>query len=321
MAELGQLILSTLVYFDIFDYPLTLVEIHNLLLDLNGSQSPVKLDEVRNTLDRSRFLEKRICRKSGFFYLRGRDKILSSRHQRYIIAKRKFDYARKILDMLKHIPFTRAIFVCNSLAINNTKKTSDIDLIIVAKKHGVWLARLFSLILLSIMRIRPAFNEAGRPVHKNMKDKICLSVFVDEDHLDFSSLRMGKRDVDFMYWVSNFYPVYDERGLYRTFWNINQEWLKKSLVNSSPCVAHPNRVIHAQTFIRALAEFLLRPFSVFAAIAQKAKFPKQIKELINQDTRVIIKDGLLKFHVNDKRMEHLEMFVRRYESAVKALKP
>jgi len=344
-AHLEKSILATLVYFDIFDYPLTLVEIHRLLLNLSSQQKQILkqvsstsadrqddeiqhdgLNEVRNALGHSQILQKNVHFKNGYFYsassadkLRGGDKILNIRHERYIVAKRKFDCARRILNIIAKIPFVRAIFVCNSLAYNNTKKKSDIDLIIVAKKHGVWWARLFCVLLLSIMRVRPTFAKAtaDKPGYKNMKDKICLSVFVDEDHLDFSNLRMSKRDIDFMYWVSNFYPIYDADGIYIKFWEINSKWLNNNLVNARSCAPHPSRVIRSRPFIRIFMEFVLRPFSIFAEFAQKAKFPKQIRELKNLDTRVRVEDGLLKFHVNDRRMEHLEMFVRRYESIIK----
>ena len=127
---------------------------------------------------------------------------------------------------------------------------------------------------------------------------------------------MFKRDIDFMYWVANFYPIYDSQGLYKKFYEANEYWLQKNLINIKPIIPHPNRVTIAQPFIRSLIEFLLGPFSILASIIQRAKFPKQIKELINQDTRVRVDNGLLKFHVNDRRIEHLEMFIKKYEKVV-----
>ena len=307
-TQLEKSILSTIIYFDIFDYALTLVEIHRLLLDLSeaSEEKDIKLNEVRSSLENAQFLKDKILHKNGFFYLRGRDKILKTRQERYKIAKQKFDNAYEVLGILKRVPFVRAIFACNSIAYNNTKQSSDIDLIIITKSGGTWWARLFSLLILSVMRIRPG--------NKNIKDKICLSVFVDEDHLDFSNLRMGKRDIDFMYWTANFYPLYDSSGLYKRFWSINKTWINQNLVNANACIRHPNRAIKAKPFARLILEIILRPFGFVARAIQKAKFPAQIRELVNQDTRVRVENGLLKFHVNDNRIDHLEKFIKKYEA-------
>ena len=311
LQQLEKSILGAIVYFDIFDYPLTLIEIYRFLLNLSDSSDrpDASLNDVRNSLEHAQILKEKVHFKNGFFYLKGRSRILNIRHERYIIAKQKFDNALEVLDILKRVPFVRAIFVCNSLACNNARKDSDIDLIVIAKRNGIWWARLFCLLLLSVMGVRPGY--------KNIKDKICLSVFVDENNLDFSGLRMGKRDIDFMYWVSNFYPVYDSFGLYRQFYAANKEWLQKNLVNIQQCAPHPERVVKAKPLARVVLEIILRPFSTLASAIQKAKFPSQIRDIMNQDTRVRVEPGLLKFHVNDRRIEHLEKFVKKYERVMK----
>jgi len=307
-SQLEKSILAAVAYFDIFDYPLTLIEIHRFVLNLSGSFEGASLFEARDCLERSQFLKDKIHFKNGFFYLRGSDKIIKIRHERYIIAKQKFDRAREIISMLARAPFVRAIFVCNSLAFNNAKKESDIDLVIITKKGGVWLSRLFCLLLLSMMRIRPGY--------KNTRNKICLSMFMDENHLDFSHLKMGKRDIDFMYWVLNFYALYDSRGLYKKFWNANKDWLKQNMPNASLAYTHSHRYIKAKPRLRVIVEYVLRPFSIIAESIQRAKFPSRIRDIMNQDTRVRVEDGLLKFHVNDKRLEHLEAFVKKYEKVM-----
>jgi hypothetical protein len=68
--------------------------------------------------------------------------------------------------------------------------------------------------------------------------------------------------------------------------------------------------------VRVVLEIVLLPFSKIVENFQKAKFPNAIKELVNTDTRVVVSDGILKFHVNDRRIEHLEEFIKKYESAL-----
>ena len=308
-TALEKSILATLVYFDIFDYPLTLVEAHKFALSFSDNKSDFSLSDARNILEHSEILSKNVRFKDGFFYLRSKEKNLGLRHERSIIAKKKFDSIMEIINMLKRMPFVRAIFACNSLSFNNARKESDIDLVIISRRGGAWWARMFCLLMISFLRRRPG--------QKSAKDKVCLSVFVDEDHLDFSRMRMGKRDIDFSYWVCCFYPLCDSAGLYKKFWRINQEWLLCHLSNALACAPHKNRVMSAKPFLRLLAEFILLPFGRISEAMQKAKLPKNIRDIMNQDTRVMVEDGLLKFHVNDRRIEHLEAFVEKYESIVK----
>jgi hypothetical protein len=311
MAQnLEKSILATLVYFDVFDYPLTLVEIQRLMLRLRENNDSVEytLTEIQKVLDESILLEKAIRFKNGFFYLRGRENVLAERHNRYIFAKRKYDKAMEVVNVLSRIPFVRAIFVCNSLAIQNTTEKSDIDLVIITKRGGVWWARLLSLLYLSLNKLRPG--------QESTSDKICLSIFLDEDHLNLAELKMGKNDFDFSYWAANFYPIYDAGEYYSQFWQANKNWLKENLPQSQSTIPHSSLTERHKPTVRVVLEIVLLPFSKIVENFQKAKFPNAIKELVNTDTRVVVSDGILKFHVNDRRIEHLEEFIKKYESAL-----
>ncbi|MDZ4221417.1 MAG: hypothetical protein U1C18_00920, partial [Patescibacteria group bacterium] len=175
-----------------------------------------------------------------------------------------------------------------------------------AKGGGIWWARLFCLAALSWL--------SRRPGQSGSKPKICLSFFVDEARFDVSDLRMGDRDIDFAYWIANFYPVYDAGNFYSRFWAANQHWLSRILPNAGPVVPHPSRVVAHGIISGQATEFLLAPFWRGARAIQEKKFPHAIRQLKNRDTRVRVEDGLLKFHVNDRRVAHMEAFVARYEA-------
>jgi len=299
------------VYYDIFDYPLTLVEIHRNLLRIKPQQScdlkTYNLCDIKDSM-LGIALKDKIREKDGFFFLCGRDRIVKIRLTRYVLAKNKYDKAKKIVHLLSHVPFVRAILACNSISYNNTKDSSDIDLVIITKKGGVWWARVFCLMILSLFNLRP---KAGK--HKN---KFCLSFFIDEDHLNLKNLRIADKDIDFVNWVTNFYPLYDYNLYYNKFWKENYSWIKRYLPYSKQVIPHNTRIIKRHSFFKKILEFLLFPFTFLARNFQKQYFPYSIRKLINCDTRVRVEEGLLKFHVNDRRLEHLEEFVKRYERAI-----
>ena len=303
-SQLEKSILATVAYFDVFDYPLTLLELRRMLLGRHDVQHT--LEDIQDVLAQSPLLSKAVREKNGFLYARGREENVRERRTRFLVSREKFERSRFALRLLSRMPFVRGLFVCNSLALENATPKSDVDVAVVAKTGGAWWARLFCLLLLSALRRRP-----GQPGNK---PKICLSFFVDEAHLDAAALRMSENDIDFAYWVANFYPVYDAGNCYERFWAANQPWLLNVLPNARPIIPHPSRVMRHKPFFRMAGELLLAPLGACARAIQEKKFPAAIRELANRDTRVRVEEGVLKFHVNDRRIAHMELFVTRYES-------
>ncbi|MBI4122382.1 MAG: hypothetical protein HY462_00110 [Parcubacteria group bacterium] len=307
--QLDQAILSTLVYFDIFDFPLTFLELHRFLLNRGGSHW--SLHDVRTALAESEVLGRAVRERDGFYFLRGRDVILGIRAERYVLAKAKYSRALGVGRVLSRLPFVRGIFVCNSLAYANASYESDIDLVISAKRGGVWWARLFCLSVLHALHLRP--GQGG------YRDKLCITTFIDDAHAAMGDWRMIAHDVDFTYWAANFYPLYDAGEHYAKFWAANADWLSEFLPNARPTFPNQSRTVRLSAVhpARALLEWALAPFSGIAEWVQRKRFPEAIRTLLNRDTRVRVEEGRLKFHVRDARMAHAEQFVKRFSAVTR----
>lgn len=311
---LEQLIIGAIVYFDIFEYPLTLLELHRFLLCQNSGEvnREYSLNEVRQALsgssDRPRpvttdgWQDKIVCQ-YGFYCLAGRGEIIQTRKRRYIFAKHKYDRTRWVSKILSRWPFIRMIAVCNSLAYDNAREESDIDLFVITSARGVWWARFFSLLILQILRLRP--GQGG------IKDKICLSFFIDEDNLNLRDLQVGRGDYYLPYWLSTLYPLYDAGGFYVQFLLANN-WVLNFLPQARPITSHRIRAIPDKSSVKYLLEALLAPFTSIVKFIQTRAFPPEIYKLINRDSRVRVGDGILKFHTNDRREQYMEEFERRY---------
>ena len=74
------------------------------------------------------------------------------------------------LRFLRVVPFARAIAVTGSVAMQNARPMSDLDLLIIAQKGRIWTARIVALLILEIL---------GRRREKS-KEKICLNFFATE---------------------------------------------------------------------------------------------------------------------------------------------
>jgi|GEM_PF-1311035 len=300
-------VFSAIVYFDIFDFPLTLIELYEYALDFSEKTSKDSMDlySFFDFIQKDEWLSKRIKNKNGFYYLRGRDSVLKTRRERYRFSKIKFESALFWVKIISKIPFARALFLSNSTAVFNAKEESDIDLVVITSKGGAWWARFLILSLLSVFKARPG--------NKSTRNKICISVFAEEGLLDFSKYKIGRHDIDYVYWACDFYPIWDSKRIYDSFWDQNSKWIFKNLPFSEKKIPHPSFFVKNKIKNFKIFECLLVRFSKIVEIFQRAKFPKQIKEMANKDTRVRVENGFLKFHVNDKRMEHLQKFVKRYE--------
>ncbi|QQS21341.1 MAG: hypothetical protein IPL87_02390 [Candidatus Moraniibacteriota bacterium] len=106
MIPLHRMILETVVYYDVFDYPLTEFEVWQLLIASDGdgemSAAP-SLREVGETLDGS-FLSKRLSRSHGFVFVRGRERLVFDRIQKGKRADRDIRRAKRVARVFSALP-------------------------------------------------------------------------------------------------------------------------------------------------------------------------------------------------------------------------
>ncbi len=225
------------------------------------------------------------------------------------------------------------IAVGNYIPADNTKKNSDIDFFIITKKGRIWLARFFCATISKIL--------GWRPTEKNKKDKICLTFFISEDNLNLKSIALDQ-DIYFYYWIATLYPLYNKDEIYEKFIKAN-DWIKRYLPNLDSSViarndigatkqSRNNSVIARKSLSRRMAGkqsqgLQNKPRDCFSRqggiamtldflenLAKKFQFkimPKNLKQLANKNTYVIINDKILKFHDQDRREEYRNRFLER----------
>jgi len=146
MNELEKSILKTLIYFDIFNYPLTSLEICNFLIDYS-----CKLKDVVRELENSENIKRYTESKNGFYFLKGRKHILENRKVNRVNSQKKIKIALKKAQFIRYIPFVKCVCLSGSIPHFNTQKDSDIDLFIIVKKDYLWFSRFFVTIVAHIL--------------------------------------------------------------------------------------------------------------------------------------------------------------------------
>ncbi len=302
-------ILFTTTYFDAFSFPLTEAELWENLFAYSS-------DTIRTyaffleTLTRMTSA-RTLSRTRGMVHVPGREDIVWTRHDREVIAERKYARALRFAHAFSLVPFVRMVAVSNTLAYANASERSDIDFFIIARDGWLWMVRLLCVGYSALCRARLG-ERRGR------HDPICLSYFVSDRALSLERTALpnenGMSDVHLCTWLRHVVPLYDEGGVFNAFMREN-EWADRGYAHPSIARVHWRRTVSLSLGERALKCFFYRamlPFrracEAMARTAQMRMLPMPMRTLANRGTSVIIDDSMLKFHQNDRREEIRKCF-------------
>lgn len=162
-SEISQAVIDTLLYSDVFDFPLTAREVYRYL-----SGKLAAYDQVCQALR----TDPRIHQKDKFFTLAGREELVSLRQGReqrsQVLLPSAIAYGRRIGTL----PFVRMVALTGSLAVRNVSEYEDFDYMLVTQPGRLWTARAFVLLFGRFTRL------AGHT--------ICPNVIVGENSLAWS---------------------------------------------------------------------------------------------------------------------------------------
>jgi len=174
-TPLDLAILKTIVYFDLFNYPVTLSEIHHYLSEIRAT-----IKNVQTALRESPFLQERIARAFPFYYLKNRQNLVSIRLKRQEYCQKKWPNATKIARLLSHLPFVRMVALTGSFVMENADETGDIDFYIVTDTRCVWFLRFVISYLCRVIsrfgtRLCPNYFTSVRSLDFFSEHSLCLA--------------------------------------------------------------------------------------------------------------------------------------------------
>lgn len=189
----------SLVYHDLFSYPLKEEEL--IFWGIGEEARP------------AHFAEKT----GGFWHLPEKKNIVLSRIAKQDVNKTKLNIARKAVKILSFVPSIKLVGVSGALSMENAKKEDDIDLFILTSVDTLWITRLLSLFFLKVFGI-----PVRRFGEKDIKNKLCLNLWVDERNLSL----LPRRDIYTAHEILQIKVLYDEKGAYRKFLTANS-WVRE----------------------------------------------------------------------------------------------
>lgn len=166
-AELSLLskdIVRTLIYFDIFDYPLLKKELIKNCSIPGAKEKDLDL-ELQNLVING------MVKKIEKFYLIGENKLIERRLKGNLLAEKRLHTAKKISRFISHFPFVKCICLSGSISKGYMDKNSDIDYFIVTTPGRLWLCRTLLIFFKKIFLF-------------NSRKYFCLNYFIDTNHLE-----------------------------------------------------------------------------------------------------------------------------------------
>ena len=139
-------IARSVVYASLFDYPLTLEQLHYALIESDQTRP-----EILAVYEGSELLHDIVEYRDGFFFPRGRDDLIEERRRREARSDRFLEQHRLVLRLICALPFTRLVALSGSIAHRNLEPNGDLDLFIVTRGPRVWTVTVMLLVLTRLL--------------------------------------------------------------------------------------------------------------------------------------------------------------------------
>lgn len=233
LTTLNGYVIRTLLYYDIFNYPLKGSEVFRFL----GVNSVTEKDVVHSldTLADQQY----VFRFGEYYSVQPLESNVKRRLKGNSEAERYLKIAKKKARLIARFPFVRAVMASGSLSKGYMDETSDLDFFIVTKPGRLWVTRMLLVMYKRIF----LFNS-----HKYF----CVNYFVDHDHLEIEEKNIftatelatliplyGKEYYEDLQrsnpWLKNIFPNYRPRSVEdipSSKRNLLKKLLEKMLNNS-----------------------------------------------------------------------------------------
>ncbi len=291
MPELEDAILRTVLYADVFDFPLTVEEIQHFLI----SDTATRLKEIEHTLNTSQRLNAAFVRAHGYIVCRDREANIARRIEREQIVRQLWPLAMRYGVWLARLPFVRMVALTGALAVHNPAALDDdLDYLLVTRVGRVWLARAFAVLLVRLVRLRGVV--------------ICPNFVLAEN-----ALTQNRQDLFLAHEVTQMVPVYGHT-LYMQMRDQNA-WVSAQLPNAQEAFyAEPERSVgRGWAAVKGLLESLLggRPGNALEQWEYRRKLRRFAPETQTPQSDARLDSTQVKGHFNDHGQRILAQYHKR----------
>lgn len=276
--QLRKNILQTLIYSDIFRFPLTKDEIWKYLIGKSVS---------KRLFQRQLYLLPESYHTNEWFHLPEKEDYIRDRKEKFAWNNEKIKRAKFFSNVLSIIPTIAFIGISGSVAAYNANKEDDIDLFFITFKNTLWLTRLSIVAMLAILKVGRRKNE------KKIADKICTNFFIDEENLEIMD-----KNIYSAHEVALLKPLFQRDDMYSKFITSNF-WVKDIL---------PNSIKNSK---KSMFPYIIKYLFVLLYPLEKLSYYFQIKYMKQEKTTVNIGQGIAFFYPLDFGNKIMRIFERK----------
>ena len=227
LSDAARNILSVILYFDIFDYPLTAPEIidrSSLVSKTEGFKEIYALTEMGF-----------IYRYGDYYSIQNNMALVNRRIKANLLAKKYMIKARRISSMIGFFPFVKSVMLSGSISKMYMDENSDIDYFIITDPNRLWIARFFFVLF-------------HKTVFLNSTKLFCYNYMIASDNLAIS-----KRNNYTAAEIVTLIPTYGSKG-YHDFLKANS-WVRDFFPNFPIPVSE--NIKEGRSWIKRLLEKML----------------------------------------------------------------
>lgn len=142
-------VVRSVLYASLFDYPLTLAELRQTLIE--SIQTP---SAIVAAFERNAALRALVEQQDGYFFPAGQGHLVAERRRRETHSRRFLDRHRRFLSLVTAMPYVGLVALSGSVAHLNVEGDGDLDLFIVTKGRHVWSVTVALILLAKVMGVR-----------------------------------------------------------------------------------------------------------------------------------------------------------------------
>lgn len=165
LSKNASALVKTLLYFDIFHYPLNLNELveYCQFQHINKETACRELDFlIENVM---------VVKQEDYYLISNKNSLIERRKLGNELAEKKMKTAFQMSEFISKFPFVRCVCISGSLSKNFMAEDSDIDFFIITSTNRLWLCRSLLVLYKKIF----LFNS-----HKHF----CINYYLDTKHLE-----------------------------------------------------------------------------------------------------------------------------------------
>lgn len=298
---IADAVLRTMAFFSLYELPLNLHTIHQLLYKQRAT-----FEEVRENVS-GLLAGGKIVAQDGLYGLKNWNDAKYAGNKSEI--QKRWLKVNRYFWLLSLIPFIEHISIINSLAFGNAHQESDIDFFVVTEPNRLYFVRSMIIVLFKLLGVYKT--------RQHINERFCFGFYITTSDLSLGQVLIEGEDPHFAFWFASFAPLLN-RKVYRELVEANT-WVYEYFPNFE-YVTRLAYIKETSFLLRGIKEILDALLYIPAMILEPMLRSIHIRHTFNlpenhwPTSTTIANQHMLKLHALDPRKDIRKRFYEVLQS-------